>query len=80
MQGSTRASCSTCSAVGAPEGDVLLQFPIEAVVISALGGVVGIVIIIATAASHGGAMAMELRCVFDPTINLWRSSSQLPLG
>ena len=55
-------------AVGALEGEVLLQFLIEAVVLSALGGVVGIVI--ATAASYGGAMAMEVPYVFDPTINL----------
>jgi len=39
-------------AVGALEGEVLLQFLIEAVVLSALGGVIGIVI--ATAASYGG--------------------------
>jgi putative ABC transport system permease protein len=38
-------------AVGALEGEVLLQFLIEAVVLSALGGVIGI--LIATGASWG---------------------------
>jgi putative ABC transport system permease protein len=55
-------------AVGALEGEVLLQFLIEAVVLSALGGVVGV--LIATAASYGGAMLMAVPYVFDPTINL----------
>ena len=55
-------------AVGALEGEVLLQFLIEAVVLSALGGVVGIAI--ATAASYGGAVLMAVPYVFDPTINL----------
>jgi putative ABC transport system permease protein len=55
-------------AVGALEGEVLLQFLIEAVVLSALGGVVGIAI--ATAASYGGAMLMAVPYVFDPVINL----------
>ncbi len=39
----------SCDAIGALEGEVLLQFLIEAVVLSALGGAVGIVI--ATGAS-----------------------------
>jgi putative ABC transport system permease protein len=54
-------------AVGALEGEVLLQFLIEAVVLSALGGVVGVAI--ATAASYGGAKLMSVPYVFDPTIN-----------
>ncbi len=54
-------------AVGALEGEVLLQFLIEAVVLSALGGVVGV--LIATAASYGGAKLMAVPYVFDPTIN-----------
>jgi putative ABC transport system permease protein len=55
-------------AVGAVEREVLLQFLIEAVVLSALGGVVGIVI--ATAASYvlSGVMGVPYR--FDPAINL----------
>jgi putative ABC transport system permease protein len=55
-------------AVGALESEVLMQFLIEAVVLSALGGVVGIVI--ATGASYGGALLMAVPYVFDPTINL----------
>ncbi|CAD5365930.1 Multidrug ABC transporter substrate-binding protein [Rubrivivax sp. A210] len=55
-------------AVGALEGEVLLQFLIEAVVLSALGGVIGIAI--ATAASWGLSLVMEVPYAFDPAINL----------
>jgi putative ABC transport system permease protein len=55
-------------AVGALEGEVLMQFLIEAVVLSALGGVVGI--LIATAASYVGSRLMGVPYAFDPTINL----------
>jgi putative ABC transport system permease protein len=55
-------------AVGALEGEVLLQFLIEAVVLSALGGLVGVVI--ATAASYGLSIAMGVPYVFDLSINL----------
>jgi putative ABC transport system permease protein len=55
-------------AVGALEREVLLQFLIEAVVLSALGGVVGI--LIATAASWALAGAMGVPYVFDAGINL----------
>jgi putative ABC transport system permease protein len=55
-------------AVGALEKEVLLQFLIEAVVLSALGGLVGIVI--ATAASYVLAGVMGVPYAFDPTINL----------
>jgi putative ABC transport system permease protein len=55
-------------AVGALEKEVLLQFLIEAVVLSALGGVIGI--IIATAASWGLASLMGMPYAFDPFINL----------
>jgi putative ABC transport system permease protein len=55
-------------AVGALEREVLLQFLIEAVVLSALGGLVGIVI--ATGASWILASVMGVPYRFDPTINL----------
>ena len=55
-------------AVGALEREVLLQFLIEAVVLSALGGLVGI--LIATGASYGFSRAMDVPYVFDPSINL----------
>ena len=55
-------------AVGALEGEVLMQFLIEAVVLSALGGVVGI--LIATGASYGLSIAMDVPYVFDLSINL----------
>jgi putative ABC transport system permease protein len=55
-------------AVGALEGEVLLQFLIEAVVLSALGGLVGIVI--AAGASYVLARLMGVPYEFDLSINL----------
>jgi putative ABC transport system permease protein len=55
-------------AVGALESEVLLQFLIEAVVLSALGGLIGIVI--ATAASYGLSAVMAVPYSFDLSINL----------
>ncbi|MFZ6862930.1 ABC transporter permease [Undibacterium sp. Ji67W] len=55
-------------AVGALEKEVLLQFLIEAMVLSALGGLVGVVI--ATIASYFLAGLMKVPYAFDPTINL----------
>jgi putative ABC transport system permease protein len=55
-------------AVGALEGEVLLQFLIEAVVLSALGGVVGVVIAAGASWALSGVMAVPY--VFDPAINL----------
>jgi putative ABC transport system permease protein len=54
-------------AVGALEREVLLQFLIEAVVLSALGGVIGIAI--ATAASWALSGVMGVPYAFDPGIN-----------
>ncbi len=55
-------------AIGALEREVLLQFLIEAVVLAALGGVIGIVL--ATAASIGLSRFMEVPFVFNPGVNL----------
>jgi putative ABC transport system permease protein len=55
-------------AIGALEREVLLQFLIEAVVLAALGGLVGIVL--ATVASIVGAGLMGVPYLFDPVINV----------
>lgn len=55
-------------AIGALEREVLLQFLIEAVVLSSVGGLSGVAI--AAAASAGLAALMQVPFSFDPTINL----------
>ncbi len=55
-------------AIGALEREVLLQFLIEAVVLSAFGGLVGIVL--AVAASMGLAYLMHVPFLFNTGINL----------
>ena len=55
-------------AIGALEREVLLQFLVEAVVLAALGGLIGIVL--ATAASLGLAQVMGIPYAFDAPINL----------
>jgi putative ABC transport system permease protein len=55
-------------AIGALEREVLLQFLIEAVVLSSLGGLVGIAL--ATVASVALAGLMDVPYLFDPGINL----------
>ncbi len=55
-------------AIGALEREVLLQFLIEAVVLSSLGGLIGIAL--ATVASIVLSGMMQVPYLFDPTINL----------
>ena len=55
-------------AIGALEREVLLQFLIEAVVLSSIGGLTGIAL--ATGASIGLARLMGIPYLFDPGINL----------
>jgi putative ABC transport system permease protein len=55
-------------AIGALEREVLLQFLIEAVVLSSLGGLIGIAT--ATTASIALAQLMGVPYLFDPAINL----------
>jgi putative ABC transport system permease protein len=55
-------------AIGALEREVLLQFLIEAVVLAALGGVVGV--LLAAIASMLGAELMQVPFLFNPGINL----------
>ena len=55
-------------AIGALEREVLLQFLIEAIVLSSLGGLVGIAL--ATGASIGLARLMNVPYLFNPGINL----------
>jgi putative ABC transport system permease protein len=55
-------------AIGALESNVLIQFLVEAVVLSSLGGLVGIAI--ATAGSFVAAKLMQVPYIFNPGINL----------
>ena len=55
-------------AIGALEREVLLQFLIEAVTLSSLGGLIGL--LIATTASIIFAQLMQVPFIFDPQINL----------
>jgi putative ABC transport system permease protein len=55
-------------AIGALEYDVLMQFLVEAVVLSSLGGLVGIAL--ATAGSFVAARLMQVPYIFNPGINL----------
>jgi putative ABC transport system permease protein len=55
-------------AIGALEREVLMQFLIEAVVLAALGGLIGIVL--ATGASIGLSAVMQVPYVFNPGVNL----------
>ena len=55
-------------AIGALEREVLLQFLIEAVALSSLGGLIGIAL--ATVASIGLAQLMQVPFLFNPGINI----------
>jgi putative ABC transport system permease protein len=65
-------------AIGALEGEVLLQFLIEAVVLSSLGGIIGITL--ATAASLSLAGLMQVPYLFDPGINLLSFAFSAAIG
>jgi putative ABC transport system permease protein len=65
-------------AIGALEREVLLQFLIEAVVLAALGGVIGIVL--ATAASVALARIMQVPFLFNPGINLLALAFSAAIG
>ena len=65
-------------AIGALEREVLLQFLIEAVVLSSLGGVIGIAL--ATAASIVLAGMMSVPYLFDPGINLLSFAFSAAIG
>jgi putative ABC transport system permease protein len=55
-------------AIGAREGEVLLQFLIEAVALAALGGVIGVLLALAASLALAQAMALPFR--FSPGINV----------
>ncbi|MFO1340512.1 MAG: ABC transporter permease [Burkholderiaceae bacterium] len=65
-------------AIGALEREVLMQFLIEAVVLSSAGGLVGIVL--ATLASVGLAGVMQVPYLFNPGINLLAFAFSAAIG
>ncbi|MBL29217.1 MAG: multidrug ABC transporter substrate-binding protein [Rhodospirillaceae bacterium] len=65
-------------AIGALEREVLLQFLIEAVVLSSLGGLIGI--LLATTASIALSNVMQMPYLFDPTINLLSFTFSAAIG
>ncbi len=65
-------------AIGALEREVLLQFLIEAVVLSSIGGLIGVVL--AAAASAALAAVMHVPLLFDPAINLLSFAFSAAIG
>ena len=65
-------------AIGALEREVLSQFLIEAVVLSSLGGLIGL--LLATGASIGLAGLMNIPYLFDPGINLLSFAFSAAIG
>jgi len=65
-------------AIGALEREVLSQFLIEAVVLSSLGGLIGV--ILATLASIGLAGLMQIPYLFNPGINLLSFAFSAAIG
>jgi putative ABC transport system permease protein len=65
-------------AIGALEREVLSQFLIEAVVLSSLGGLIGV--ILATLASIGLAGLMNIPYLFNPGINLMSFAFSAAIG
>jgi len=64
--------------IGALEREVLSQFLIEAVVLSSLGGLIGVVL--ATLASIGLAGLMNIPYLFNPGINLLSFAFSAAIG
>jgi putative ABC transport system permease protein len=65
-------------AIGALEREVLLQFLIESVVLSSIGGLIGVVL--ATGASIALAALMQIPYLFDPGINLMSFAFSAAIG
>ncbi|WP_345991577.1 ABC transporter permease [Sulfurimonas sp. HSL-1716] len=55
-------------AIGAMAQDILIQFLIEAVVLSGLGGIVGVIVGIAI--TYGVSVGMDIILIIDPTITI----------
>ncbi len=64
--------------IGALEQEVLLQFVIEAVVLSCIGGLIGVVL--AAGASAGLGTLMQVKVSFAPSINGMSSAFSALIG
>jgi putative ABC transport system permease protein len=65
-------------AIGALEREVLLQFLVEAVVLSSLGGVIGIILAISASAWLAGILLVPF--VFDPDIVILAFAFSVAVG